>query len=414
MILELHKQGVPIAAIARQMNMDRKTVRKYIEQGLQAPIYGPRQPRPCKIDGFRAFLKERIVAFPGLSAVRLCREIRELGYQGGLTQIKDFVRTVRPRAPAAFEHRFETAPGQQAQVDFAEFKVDFEADPGWMRKVWLFSMVLGQSRYLWARYVAHQDLMAVLRSHVQAFSALGGVPREILYDQMRTAVLRDIREEAGTRHIVYNASLVALAQHYSFSPRACAAYRAKTKGKVERPFRYIRQDFFLGRRFRDLADMNAQLAEWLAGVANRRRHGTTGRLIDQAFATERGALQPLPAGPHRAALKLERRLSRDGVISIAGNYYSVPDGTRNRAVDVHALIDEIHIYEDGKLIAVHPWVEGYRQRCVADGHRRAVPPGARRDVRSGSGLILDLPGHKVSTRPLEIYEHIGTALAARR
>jgi transposase len=135
---------------------------------------------------------------------------------------------------------FSHSLGQQAQVDFAEFKVDFEADPGWIRKIWLFSMVLSQSRYLGARYVSHQDLMAVLRSHVQAFTALGGVPREILYDQMRTAVLRDVREEAGTRHIVYNASLVALAQHYNFSPRASAAYRAKTKGKVERPFRYIR------------------------------------------------------------------------------------------------------------------------------------------------------------------------------
>jgi hypothetical protein len=183
---------------------------------------------------------------------------------------------------------------------------------------------------------------------------------------------------------------------------------------VERPFRYIRQDFFLGRRFRDLADMNAQLAEWLAGVANRRRHGTTGRLIDQAFADERAALQALPAGPHRAALKLERRLSRDGVISIAGNYYSVPDGTRSRAVDVHALIDEIHIYENGKLIAVHPWIEGYRARCVAAGHRRMLPPGAATRRSAASSSVLELPGQKVFARPLEIYEHIGTALAARR
>lgn len=414
MILELHKQGVPIAAIARQMSMDRKTVRKYIEQGLQAPTYGPRQPRPCKLDGFRDYLGERIAAYPGLSAARLCREIGELGYSGGLTQIKDFVRSIRPRTPSGFEHRFETAPGQQAQVDFAEFKVEFETDPGWIRKVWLFSMVLGHSRFLWGRFVPHQDLMAVLRSHVQAFTALGGVPREILYDQMRTAVLRDVREEGGNRHIVYNASLVGLAHHYGFSPRACAAYRAKTKGKVERPFRYIRQDFFLGRRFRDLADMNSQLAEWLVGVANRRRHGTTLRLIDQAFAAERSELQPLPAGPHRAALKLERRLSRDGVVSIAGNYYSVPDGTRSRAVDVHALLDEIHIYENGKLIAVHPWIDGHRERCVADGHRRAVPPGGRRRFAAGHASILDLPGQRVATRPLEIYEHIGSALAARR
>jgi transposase len=146
MILELHRQGLSIGAIARRVGMDRKTVRKYIARGLEPPCYGPRAPRPCKVDPFREFLRERLTAFPELTAVRLLREVRELGYRGGLTALKDYVRTVRPCAPAAFEHRFETAPGQQAQVDFAEFRVEFTEDPGWVRKVWLFSLVLGFSR----------------------------------------------------------------------------------------------------------------------------------------------------------------------------------------------------------------------------------------------------------------------------
>jgi transposase len=415
MILELHRQGLSMGAIARRVGMDRKTVRKYIARGLEPPCYGPRAPRPCKVDPFREFLRERLTAFPELTAVRLLREVRELGYSGGLTALKDYVRTVRPCAPAAFEHRFETAPGQQAQVDFAEFRVEFTEDPGWVRKVWLFSLVLGFSRWLWGRFVLHQDLVTVLRAHVGAFEALGGVPRELLYDQMRTAVLDDVHDEAGTRHIIYNPSLLALAQHYSFTPRACAAYRAKTKGKIERPFRYVRQDFFLGRTFRNLQDLNAQYAEWRAGVANRRRHGTTQRLVDQLFAAEREQLLPLPAGVYRAAVQLERRITRDGVVSVGGNFYSVPDGTRNRAVEVHALIDEVQIFEDGRLIAAHPWLEGYRERRVAPGHRRFPPPGAR-PVRRGdarTAMILQPAGHAVAVRPLEIYQHIGVALARR-
>ena len=134
-----------------------------------------------------------------------------------------------------------------------QFKTEFGDDPGQTVALWLFTLVLGHSRYLWGEFVWHQDLMTVLRCHVAAFAALGGVPRQILYDRMKTAVLGEVADG-----IIYNAQLQALARHYGFTPRACAAYRAKTKGKVERPYRYVRQDFFLGRQFQNLEDLNAQ------------------------------------------------------------------------------------------------------------------------------------------------------------
>lgn len=140
---------------------------------------------------------------------------------------------------------------------------------------------------MWARFVAQQDLATVLRCHVAAFEALGGVPQEILYDRMRTAVLGEVDD----RGIVYNDKLLALAGHYGFVPRACRPYRAKTKGKVERPFRYVREDFFLAGRFRNLDDLNAQFTQWLDQVANRRLHGTTGEgaaFPDRPMATRSG------------------------------------------------------------------------------------------------------------------------------
>ena len=134
-IHDLHRQGLGISAIARQTGLDRKTVRKYLKQGLQTPHYGPRQPRPRLLDHYEGYLRERIAAHPGLSARRLWREIAELGYGGGYTTLTDLPRDVRPPAQSGFERRFETPPGKQAQVDFAQFKVAFEDEPGRIRTI---------------------------------------------------------------------------------------------------------------------------------------------------------------------------------------------------------------------------------------------------------------------------------------
>ncbi|RWP38191.1 IS21 family transposase, partial [Mesorhizobium sp.] len=295
MILDLHRQGLSVTAIARRTGRDPKTVRKYIERGLELPAYGPRQAgRPNKIVPFVDYLRERVSAFPDLSAVRLTREIRERGYDGAYTAVKRFVAAIRPQEQVRpFEVRFETPAGYQAQIDFARFVTEFTDAPGVTRIVWLFSLVLGHSRYIFARYVMHQDLQTLLRCHMQAFDAIGGVPIEILYDRMKTAVTGEDNEG----HIIYNRSLLALAKHFGFQPRACRPYRAKTKGKVERPFRYIREDFFLARSFRNLEDLNEQLRDWLDTVANARLHGTTQRIVSEAFAAEQPELQPLPAVP---------------------------------------------------------------------------------------------------------------------
>ncbi len=164
-------------------------------------------------------------------------------------------------------------------------------------------MVLGHSRWLWGRFVASQNLQSVLRCHIGAFEAMDGVPEEILYDRMKTAV---IGEDDGV--ITYNAALVTLLNHYGAS-RAPAAPIAR-KGKIERPFRYVRQDFFLARTFRNLDDLNAQFDAWRTEVANPRVHATTRRIVDGAFAEERPSLKPLPAIAYNAVLTVERRASQ--------------------------------------------------------------------------------------------------------
>jgi transposase len=407
MILDLHRQGLSVSAIARQSGIDRKTVRKYIQRGLEAPVYGPRKPRPTVIDTFAGYLRERVTAFPALTGSRLYRELKELGYRGGYTAVTDFLRDVRPPAERGFEVRFETGPGEQGQVDFAQFQVVFTDEPTTPRVVWLFSMVLGFSRLIWARFVVHQDLATVLRCHVAAFQALGGVPRELLYDRMKTVVTG----EGDTGGIIYNRALIDLARHYGFHPRACQAYRAKTKGKVERPFRYIREDFFLARSFSNLDDLNAQLRRWLDTVANPRLHATTRRVVNEAFAEERGHLRALPLAPFCAVLRLERRISREGMVSVGGNFYSVPDATRRRTVEVHTLADEVRIFEDGSMIAVHPVLEGRHQRRVAPGHRKGGT--TQRRWAEGATVPVVRTGDVVAQRSLDFYDAVAQCLAQK-
>lgn len=306
---------------------------------------------------------------------------------------------MRPASRAPFERRFETHPGQQAQVDFAEFTVEFTDEPGVARKVWLFSIVLGHSRWLWGRFVSSQNLQSVMRCHIAAFEAMGGSPEHILYDRMKTAVIGE--DESGV--VTYNKSLVALLNHYGTVPRACQPYRAKTKGKVERPFRYIRQDFFLARTFRNIDDLNAQFDLWRTGIANPRTHATTLRIVDEAFAEEQSSLKPLPAIPYNAVLTVERRVSHEGMISVAGNSYSVPDTTRKRVLEVQNHTHEVRIFEDGVLIACHPILEGKNQRRVDPAHRKTPPNHRKKREKTPS----------IARRSLDFYGAVGERMAAQ-
>ncbi|WP_149649481.1 IS21 family transposase [Azospirillum argentinense] len=413
MILDLAREGLSVSAIARRTGLDRKTIRKYIARGLEAPAYTPRPARPTLLTPFEPYLRDRLQAFPDLSARRLLRELKERGYTGGYTILKAVVRAIRPTPPLSFERRFETPPGKQAQVDFAFFKTTFTDEPEAERIVWLFSMVLGHSRMMWARFVARQDLQTVLRCHIAAFDSLGGVPEQILYDRMKTAVLGEIEEpDQPTQGIAYNPKLLSLASHYGFLPKACKPYRAKTKGKVERPFRYVREDFFLARSFRNLEDLNVQFTQWLDQLANRRRHATTQRIVAEHFADERPHLKPLPAGPFNSVLTLERRVTRDGMVSVGGNLYSVPDCTRRRTVEVQVTAGTVTILEDGIAVASHPALEGRGQRRIATGHRtQPPPPNSQTPREAASPPAPPLQGGTITPRSLAIYDTIGRHLA---
>lgn len=289
--------GLSKTAIAERLGLDRSTIHRWIRAGdlerdvdAEAVRYRPRPPRPSKLDPYVPLLQERLTEYLELTGVRLFAEVRAAGYAGGVSQLRALVRRLRPVPPIAELVRFETPPGHQAQVDFARFLL-----PWGVRYALL--VVLSYSRLLWLRFVLRQDLRTLLTGLEAAFASFGGVPRELLFDQMKAVITRDGRLEGG--RLVTNAEFLRFAHHWGFRPRACRPYRAQTKGKVERPIRYLRQSFLYGRRFAGDGDLQAQVEHWLATVANVRRHATTlERPVERFERDERPTLQPLAARPY--------------------------------------------------------------------------------------------------------------------
>lgn len=275
-IKALHKQGLSIKAIARRCSISRNTVRKALREG---PPHYERPQRASKLDPFKDYLIQRLECFPELCAITLFEEIKAMGYTGAITILKDFTRPyrVRRREPIV---RFETGPGVQAQVDWGELgKITMNGAP---TKLYLFVYVLGYSRAIYAEVVTSNDTLTLIECHRRAFIYLGGVPHEILYDNMKQVV---IKRDAGGAHR-FNETLLDFAGTYGFIPKLCRPYRAKTKGKVERAIGYIKDRFFCGRIFTSIEDINAQLIGWIETHANKRIHATTGDAPINRLASE--------------------------------------------------------------------------------------------------------------------------------
>lgn len=288
------EEGVPVAVLARRLKIGRRTIQRWIAAGqtdrdvdIADVRYTARPERPAKLDAYKELIEERLREYPELTAVRLYGEIAAAGYTGGMSQLRAFVRCTRPQAIVDPVVRFETPPGHQAQVDFAEFQFP------WGKRHALL-VVLGYSRLLWFRFYERQDMQTLFGGIEESFTFFGGVPKELLFDQMKSVVTRDERRHGG--RLVENMEFLRFAAHWGFKARACRPYRAQTKGKVERPIRYVRQSFVYGREFVSDGDLDHQRRTWLDDVANARLHQTTKEVPVIRFErNERALLQPLAA-----------------------------------------------------------------------------------------------------------------------
>jgi transposase len=297
----LQQQGHSVRQIAKRLGVSRNTVRRYLRGEAQVVEatgrcqYQARGVRSQKLDPYKAYLQARVAAAEPqwIPATVLFEEIKAQGYSGGLSRVRHFLRQLKPQAVVEPVVRFETAPGKQLQVDWAQFQRHPE-------RLSAFVATLGYSRMTYVEYVCNEQLPTLLQCLQHAFEFFGGVPLEVLFDNMKTVVLQ--RDAYGENQHRFQPALWDFAKHYGFIPKLCRPYRAQTKGKVERFIGYLRRSFYvpLKATFKQnhltltCEAVNLAVRHWLAQTGNQRVHGTTLEAPLQRFSAERGQLQHLP------------------------------------------------------------------------------------------------------------------------
>jgi len=334
-----------VGTIARQLQLHRDTVGRVlaVSSVLRVPAAVPLR----LIDPFMPFIQETLAKFPTLAASRLYAMVQERGYGGGGSHFRHLVAPLRPRPAAEAYLRLRTLPAEQAQVDWAHMGhvvVGLAKRP-----LMAFVMVLSYSRRIFLHFSLNAQMDNFLRGHVLAFEAWGGVPRVILSDNLKSAVL----ERLGSA-IRFNPDYLAFAAHYRFEPRPVAVARGNEKGRVERSIRYIRDNFFAARAYTDVADLNAQAKAWTDGPAFSRPWPEGEQLtVRQAFEAEAASLMTLPMDAYPVDARVEVQVAKTPYVRFDLNDYSIPHTHVRRTVTVLANADRMRVLDGATVLAEH-------------------------------------------------------------
>jgi transposase len=406
-IREMRLRGKSKKAIARELDLDIKTVRKWSSEEWKP------QRRPARVEELAAY--EEVIAkrFPevGYNAEVLYRELREAGYEGSVRSVRRYVEGQREAArPELATPRFETGPGEQAQVDWGMIGVWI----GELRiKVHLFVMVLGFSRRIFVRAYEHERLGNLLDGHQAAFAHFGGRTATLLYDNPRTIVLSKDQTN-GT--VEWNRRFKERMDFYGVEVKLCRYYRAQTKGKVESGVKYVKRNALAGRRFASYEELNAWLEQWALTVADQRIHGTTHEKPAERFAREeRVAMIAVDARPPtRESRTISRRVSHDAFVEVETNRYPVPFGWCRAEVMIELTPTEVRIvHEDEQIVYEREFERQHEIRW--QGAPRVVPPDAAistpADPPRFDPTWLARAG-QVQVRPLDAYAALDSEVSS--
>jgi len=379
-VIHRWKQLQSIRNIADELNLSRYKVTRIIathkqDRGAEAAVQddtppaglGPAAKRyRSKLDAFAEQIVQLLERYPKITSTRIFEELKRNGYDGGYSILKERVRELRKRPAKQLTIRFETAPGVQAQMDWATYEINFTAEG--KRRVNLFSYLLGYSRRQYIYFTESMDFETTIRQHIQAFEHLGGAAAVCLYDNMKVVVTR-WEDDAP----VYNTRFLAFATHYGYKPWACQVRRPQTKGKVERPFHYVEMNLLNGREFRSLEHLNEVARWWLSQVADVRLHGTTKKTPLELHADEQPHLLPLPSLAFDTAQVVYRIVDTDGTIQYANHRYSVPWRLVGESLPVRITEEHLIVYDRSLAeVARHVMLQGLSgQRRIDPAH---APP----------------------------------------
>lgn len=356
-----HAEKWPVGTIAAQLGLHHDTVERALDE---SPPPQP-APRASGLDPYLPFLRETLQRHPRLTATRLAEMLRQRGCSTSVRQVRRKVAELRPRQREAFLRR-RTFPGEEGQVDWASFG---QLTIGSARRALsAFVLTLTWSRMIFLRFFLDQSLESFLRGHVEAFSFLGGVPRQLLYDNLRAAV--------SARHgdaVRFNPRLLECAAHYHYAPRACRPARGNEKGGVERSIRYARDSFFAARTFTNVDDLNAQAIRWTLDVAAKRPWPADDRRsVAEAFAEEAAQLLPLRAHPFETDLVVSVRAGKTIYVRFDLNDYSIPPTSVRRPLTVVASETTVRILDGSSEVARHRRCWDRHRQIDDDAHVEAL------------------------------------------
>jgi transposase len=341
-----HVEKWRVGTIASQLGVHHGTVDRVLSQAGLPKLQ--RAHRPSQLDPFLPFVRETLEQYPRLTASRLWAMVRERGYPGGEDHFRHLMLHYRPRAQPEAYLRLKTLPGEQGQVDWGHFGKHRIGRAE--RALMAFVLVLSWSRRPFLRFFLDARMASFLRGHEAAFQAWGGLPRVLLYDNLKSAVL----ERQGDA-IRFHPTLLAFAAHYRFEPRPVAVARGNEKGRVERTIRYIRDSFFAARPWQDLDDLNAQAEAWCLGPAADRPCPEERTLsVREAFLQEQPRLLALPANAFPTEERVEVKVGKTPYVRFDLNDYSVPHTHVQRLLTVMASPQEVRILDGATVIARHP------------------------------------------------------------
>ena len=394
-IYEMKGAGRSIRGIAEDLGIARNTVRRYLNSP-EAMRPKPRARRGSNLDQYGDYIEQRLSQ--GLeNCVVLHRELKVMGYDGGYTTLKRYVSPRRRRRQPDATMRFETAPGEQAQVDWGS--LTYLDQGGRKHRIWVFVMTMGWSRACYVELVRRADTAAFIQCHVNAFEYLDGVPRRCLYDNAKVVTLGRDEEKQP----IWNQRMLDFAMRVGFEVRLCRPYRAQTKGKVESGVKYVKGNMWPSIRFTDDADLNRQGLKWCDAVANARVHGTTHRVPWEMLSEERPHLGKLPG---RAALapylREDRKVARDSFVSWEGSRYGVHWKWAGSVVQVGQRQGTVEIWAGDERIAVHPRAQGPGERFVLPGQWSGLPLGDGQPRKEA--VAVQIPMGEVERRSLATYE----------
>jgi transposase len=393
----LYRQGQSIRAISRETGYSRNTVRRMLR--LTAAPQASQRLRVSNLDPYKEYLEERY-AQCGLSAVRLWEEIRAQGYAGSEVTVRRYVQTLKPDkvVRSRLTVRFETPPGEQAQADWA-YCGKFMDSGGQSVSIYAFVMVLGYSRLRYVEFTTSMRMEHLLRCLMNAFVFFQGVPKVVLFDNMK-----QVRLNAST----WNPLMLDFAGHYGFMPKTHAPYRPRSKGKVERLVRFVKDNFLNGKNFTDRDDLNAQCRVWLDHV-NGKVHGTTGRIPLEVWQKEeRSCLFSLNAvAPYQLCRQATRIVDWEGMVRFERSRYSVPPRHAGQRVTVELRGQHITVRCGDVIIASHAAASRADSHVVQPEHLEAL---WKTTLKRMEKQPVPLPrwqmsfGHEVESADLKQYQ----------